>query len=51
MPSYCLKCIKNTKSINPRVSNSVMVKQWYQNVLYVVVKNQDLFKNKTQVEY
>ena len=29
-----------------------MIKQWYhQNVLSAVVKNQDLLKNKKQVEY
>ena len=52
MSSYGLKCRKNTKSINPRVSKTNNVKQWYyQNVQYVVVKNQDLLKNKKQVEY
>ena len=63
MSSYCLKCEKNTENVNPRVSKTIngktrlfqkllMVKQGhYQNVQYVVVKNQDLLKNKKQVEY
>ena len=38
MLSYCLKC-KNTKSINPK---TVILS----NVLYVVLKNQNLLKNK-----
>ena len=45
MKSYCLKCRKNTESVNPRVSKTsngrAMV---YQNVQYVVVKNQGLSK-------
>ena len=45
-----MRCRNNTENLNPRVSK--MVKQWYyQNVQYVVVKNQDLLKNKKQVEY
>ena len=41
MKSYCLKCRKNAENINPRVSNQVMVEQWYyRNVRYVVVKKQ-----------
>ena len=50
MSSYCLKCEKNTENINPRVlgtNNDKIVL----NVLYVVIKNQDLLKNKKQVEY
>ena len=38
MLSYCLKCKKNTESID-------------QNVLYVVPKNQTLLKNKKQKDY
>ena len=49
METYCLKCKKNTKNINPKI---VMVGQWYyQNVQYAVVKNQDLLKIKNQKDY
>ena len=50
MLSYCLKCRKNIEGINPRVSRTNNDKT-YQNVQYVVVKNQDLLENKKQVEY
>ena len=56
MSSY--KCRKNTESINSRVSKNnngktILSKYiiYYQNMQYVVAKNQDLFKNKKQVEY
>ena len=43
---------KNAKKIIPIISETVMVKQcYYQNGQYVIVKNQDLLKNKRQVEY
>ena len=55
MSTYYLMCRKNTESINSRVSktdDTIKIKQWYyQNVRYVVVKNQDLLKNKKQGEY
>ena len=52
MSSYCLNYRQNTGSINPRVSKTNSGKQWYyQNVQNVVVKNQDLLKNKKQVEH
>ena len=52
MKSYCLKCRKDTKNINPSVSSTSTGKQWYyQNVQYVVVKNQDLLKIKKQKGY
>ena len=65
MLSYCLKCKTNTESINPRVSATsngrAMIlsecaicgskKSYYQSVLYVVVKNQNLLKNKKQKDY
>ena len=53
MSSYWLKCRKNTESIKIQESQKLtMVKQWYyQNVQYVVAKNQDLLKNKKKVEY
>ena len=43
MSSFCLKC---------RVSSTKHCKKCYfQNVLYVIVKNKDLLKNKKQKEY
>ena len=52
MKSYCLKCRKNTENVNPRVSKTSKVEQWYyQNVQYVIVKNQDLLKIKKQKDY
>ena len=53
MLSYCLKCKKNTESINPKVSatGNGRTMTYYQNVLYTVVKNQNLLKNKKQVQY
>ena len=53
MVSYCLKC-KNilTESMNPKVietkSGRTML---FSNVLYVVLKNQNLLKNKKQKNY
>ena len=45
MESYCLKCKKNTENIDPKISSSIMVRQWYyQNMQYVEVENQDLLK-------
>ena len=51
MLSYCLKCEKNTKEISLLVSKAMAKQQYYQNVLYVVIKKQDLFKNKKQKGY
>ena len=49
MKSYCLKCRKDTENINPRVSNTIIIEQWYyQNVQYVEAKNQDSLKIKKQ---
>ena len=45
MLSYCLKCKKNTESINPIVS------KFYQNASYVAAKNQYLLKSKKQKDY
>ena len=47
MLSYCLKRKKNTENINPKVSKT----NNYQNVLCVVVKRQNLLKNKKQAKY
>ena len=54
MPSYSLKCRKTKKqkkTLIQKFQKLTMVKQWYQNLQYVVVKNQDLLKNKMQEEY
>ena len=49
MKSYRLKCRKDTENINPKVSKTSNVEQWYYwNVQYVAVKNQDLLKTKKQ---
>ena len=37
MSSYYIKFWKNTESIKPRVSKLMMVKQWFQNLQYMVV--------------
>ena len=52
MLSYCLKCKRNTESINQKFQKQPMVKQLFcQHVLYVVVKNQNLLKGKKQKDY
>ena len=52
MKSYCLKCRKDTENINPRVSKTSKIEQWYyQNVQNVGVKNQDPLKVKKQKDY
>ena len=51
MLSYCLKCKKNTESINPKVSKTTNGKAMTCHVLYMVVKNQNLFKSKKQKDY
>ena len=43
MQSYCLKCRKDTESINPRLSNT--------NVQYAGAKNQNLLEIKKQKDY
>ena len=47
MLSYCLKCKKNTESINPKVLKATEKK----NAPYVVVKNQNLLKSNKQKDY
>ena len=47
MLPYCFKCRRNTKSINPKVSKTTNG----QNVLYAVVKNQNLLNSKKQKDY
>ena len=52
MLSYCLKCRRNTESKNPKVSKTTNGKAiFYQHVLYVVVKNQNLLNSKKQKDY
>ena len=52
MLSYCFKCRRNTKSINPKVSKTTNGKACFcQHVLYVIVKNQNLLNNKKQKDY
>ena len=49
MLSYCLRCKRNTESINPKVLKTTNDKAIIlSNVLYVVVKNQNLLKSKKQ---
>ena len=49
--SYCLKCRK-LKTYLQEIQVLVMVKQWYyENVQYMVVKNQGLLKIKKQKDY
>ena len=52
MLSYCLKCKKILRVLIQKFLQLVMVEQWhYQNVLHVVVKNENLLKNKKQKDY
>ena len=49
---YCLKCKKTLRALIQRFLQLVMIEQsYYQNVLCVVVKNQNLLKNKKQKVY
>ena len=52
MLSYCLKCKKIQKVSIQKFQKQSMVKQlFYQHVLYVVVKNQNLLISKKQKDY
>ena len=51
MLSYCFKCRRNTKSINPKGSKTTVRQLFYQHALYVVVKNQNLLNSKKQKDY
>ena len=52
MSSDCLKCRKNTESINPKVSRTNNGKTMILSKCAIcVVKYQDLLKNKKQVEH
>ena len=50
MLTYWLNCKKDTENIDSqKCYKQIMVEQcYYQNVLYVTVKNQDWWKNKKQ---
>ena len=50
---YCLNCRKNTESKNPKVTRKKIgrIMLFYQNVQCVIVKNQNLLKNKKLVDY
>ena len=52
MPSYCLKCEKNTKNITLQVSRAInrgiII---LSKCAVVVIKNQNLLKNKKQDGY
>ena len=50
MESYCIKCKKHTKNINPKVSGTSNVKFIILSKC-LVVKNLNLLKNKKQMEY
>ena len=49
MLSYYLKCKRNTEIINPKVSKTTNGKAI--NVLYVVVKKQNLLNSRKQNDY
>ena len=52
MSSYCLKCKKNTKNINASVSKTNNGKIMLLSKCAICdSKNQDLLKNKKQLEY
>ena len=53
MLSYCLKCKKKMlRTLIQEFQRLAMVKQqYYQSVLYVVLKNQNLLKKKKEKDY
>ena len=52
MLSYCLKCRKNTESIDPKVSATSNGRTMIlSKCAYVVVKIQNSLKNKKQKDY
>ena len=53
MLSYCLKCKKKIHKVSmQKFQKQLTVKQlFYQHVLYVVVKNQNLLKSNKQKDY
>ena len=51
MLPYCLKCKKNTESVNPRVSKTSDGKTMILSKFAIRGSNKDLSRNKKQVEY
>ena len=52
MLSYCFKCRKNTKSINPKVSKATDGKSIILSTCTICgSKNQNLLKSKNQKDY
>ena len=52
MLPYCLKGKKILRVLIQKFLQLIMVKQWhYQSVLYLVLKNQNLVKNKKPKHY
>ena len=51
MKSYCWKCRKDTKNINPKISSTSNGKAMILSVQNLEVKNQDLLKIKKQKHY
>ena len=52
MESYCLKCKKYTKNINPQVSSSSKGKLMIlSKCANLILKNLNLLKNKNQKDY
>ena len=52
MESYCVKCKKNTESVDPQVSSNSNGKLInYRSVQHVIVKNLNLLVNKKQKDY
>ena len=51
MLSYCLKCKKNTESINPKVSKTTNGKTIILSKCAIYVKNQNLLKSNKQKDY
>ena len=42
MKTYCVKCRKDTKNIDPKIEQKIIDYLWNQNVVFVELKNQDL---------
>ena len=52
MLSYCFKCRRNSRSINPKVTKTTNGKAIILSTcLYVVVKKQNFLKSKKQKDY
>ena len=51
MLTYCLRCKKQKMLIQKYWKQKMRKQSYHQNVLYVVVKIQDLWNNKKQKDY